>query len=154
MVEIFLQRRQLIRAGQCRLLPLNKIVFAGSAAYVVNAESKEKLLNIFGSNGRLDVPYDLAIRQLVYAKQVNGFVALPFPTSLSEYAESSSIQKSGEGKIADVAWNAFRRLVWLGGSTDQASVSLDRIPEVYFDSESQVFSKILECMLSPNFVNK
>jgi GR25 family glycosyltransferase involved in LPS biosynthesis len=154
MLELFGLRRQLSASGGSCLVPLDKIVFAGSTAYIVNAGSKDKLSRVLSEGGALDNPYDLTIRHLVYNKQLKGFVAFPFPTSLSDAADDSQIQSDQSKKIADIAWNAFRRLAWLGGSPTSARDRLDRIPDSYFDTESQVFTKILGCMLSTNYVAK
>lgn len=154
MVELYAQRQELIRRGQCQLIPLDKILFAGSTAYIVNAQSKGRLLQSLTECQSLDLPYDIALRRLVYAKRLKGFVAFPFPTSLSDLANESQIQHDQNSKVADVAWNAFRRLVWLGGSPSTAMRELNHIEENYFDPECMVFSKILGCMLSVNFVAK
>jgi Glycosyltransferase involved in LPS biosynthesis len=154
MLDLYSIRKGLVLDGKLSLVPLDKIVFAGSTAYIVNEASKEKFHQIFSEFKTLDVPYDLAIRSLVYQKRLNGFVIFPFPTSLSEFADDSQIQCNQSQKVADIAWNAFRRLVWLGGSTEVAREKIDQIDESYFDAECQVFTKVLACMISSNFVSK
>jgi GR25 family glycosyltransferase involved in LPS biosynthesis len=154
MVEMYTLRKQLAKENQLRLIGLDGIVFGGSAAYIINAQSKDKLLALLTEKQALDLPYDLALRRLVFDKRLQGFVVFPFPTSLSAFADASQIQHEDTTKIADVAWNAFRRLVWIGGSACVAAADLDAIPESFFDPECRAFAKILSCMLSSNFEAK
>lgn len=154
MLEMYSLRKQLMQGNHCQLVPLEKIVFAGSTAYLVNGKSKDKLIQLLTEKPALDLPYDLTLRQLVYNRRLKGFVAFPFPTSLSNWADDSQIQHEQSKKVADVAWNAFRRLTWLGGSPTVATDTLKVVQDSYFDSECQAFTKILGCMLSTNFVPK
>jgi GR25 family glycosyltransferase involved in LPS biosynthesis len=154
MVELYTLRKTLAPTNEIQLVPLDKLVFAGSTAYIVNAQSKEKLLGLLTGKPTLDLPYDLTLRQLVYDKRLKGFVAFPFPTSLSAFADVSQIQCEDAGKIADIAWNAFRRFAWWEGSARAATADLDRIQDSFFDPDCKAFGKILSCMMSSKFIEK
>jgi GR25 family glycosyltransferase involved in LPS biosynthesis len=154
MISLYASRKQLIARQEFKLVPLKSIPFAGSTAYLVNARSKEKLLKLLTEHAPLDMPYDLVLRKLVYQSRLSGFVIFPFATSLSAFADASQIQGNENTKIADMAWNAFRRLVWAERSLPEATANLDRISSDFFDPECRVFARILSCLLSANFQPK
>jgi hypothetical protein len=154
MIRLYLLRRELADRQKLKLLPLQRVPFAGATAYLINAHSKDKVLALLAEKPLLDAPYDLALRQLVYQSRLKALVTFPFLTSLSPAADVSQIQPGDETKIADLAWNAFRRTMWGEGSVREAVRSLDRIANDYFDPECQVFSRILSCMLAVNFKPK
>lgn len=154
MVNLYWLRRELALKNESKLVPLNSIPFAGSTAYLVNGKSKEKLITLLTENPALDVPYDLTLRRLVQQSRLTGFIIFPFPTSLSSLADVSQIQGNEATKVADMAWNAFRRLVWAEGSAGNATANLDLISDQFFDPECKAFTRILSCMLSANFQPK
>jgi GR25 family glycosyltransferase involved in LPS biosynthesis len=154
MVNLYMLRRELAPKNQSKLLPLNSIPFAGSTAYLVNGKSKDKLIALLTENQALNVPYDLTLRRLVQQSRLTGFVIFPFATSLSSFADASQIQGNEATKVADIAWNAFRRLVWAEASVENATLNLDSIGDQYFDPECRAFTRILSCMLSANFQPK
>jgi GR25 family glycosyltransferase involved in LPS biosynthesis len=154
MVELYRLRKGLVLHNEMKLLSLKSVVFAGSTAYLVNAASKDKLLGLLTENAALDVPYDLTLRRLVRQDRLIGFVIFPFPTSLSSFADASTIQTADATRITDATWNAFRRMVWSERSVKEATSNLDLINDSFFDPECQAFTKILSCMLSANFQPK
>jgi GR25 family glycosyltransferase involved in LPS biosynthesis len=154
MVNLYWLRRQLTVANETKLVPLSSVPFAGSTAYLVNGKSKDKLIGLLTENAALDVPYDLTLRRLVQQSRLTGFVIFPFPTTLSSLADVSQIQRNQATKVADMAWNAFRRLVWAERSVEDATANLDRISDDFFDPECKAFTRILSCMLSSNFQPK
>ena len=148
MVDLFLARRQLAAAKQIQLYRLSELPFAGATAYVVNNESKDKLLGLL-SGPALDAPYDLALRQLVYDKKITALVTFPFATSLSDFAENTQIQPENS-LVTDLVWNAFRRLVWRGRDLNTVSDAIGRIDAGFYDRDAEVFSRILNALLSSN----
>ena len=148
MIELFVARRKLDANQQSVFLELRKSPFAGSTAYVVNRNSKAKVLDIVNSAGTLDVPYDLYLEQRIHKSEFEARVIFPFPTSLSEFADRSAIQSEDKAAADDVIWNAFRRLVWAERDIDQVAQALERIEVSRLDAETIAFSKILTGQLA------
>jgi GR25 family glycosyltransferase involved in LPS biosynthesis len=151
MIRMFLLRRELAGRQELKVIPLENLIFAGSTAYLVNAGSKDKLLGLLTATPALDAPYDLTLRKLAYQSRLKVWVIFPFVTSLSSAAESSQIQAGDDTRIADLAWNAFRRTMWAEASPAEGISNLDAIADSYFDPECIAFSRILSCMLAAKF---
>jgi hypothetical protein len=154
MIDLYRLRKELVLRNEVRLLSLKNVVFGGATAYLVNAAAKDKLLSLFPENAALDMPYDLCLRQLIHQGHLRGFAIFPFPTSLSPLADASTIQTADATRIADAAWNAFRRMIWSERSLGEATSNLDQIDDGFFDPECRAFAKILSCLLSANFQSK
>lgn len=149
MLELLQFRRQLVAAGQATFLDLAQMQFAGATAYIVHRDAKARVLALFDRQRSLEQPYDLFLRDRFAARELTGRVVFPFPTSLSEHAESSSIQDAGG--LADFVWNAFRRLVWADRDLALVSSQLARAPADALDEEAQIAARILALQLSPHF---
>ena len=52
------------------------------------------------------------LKQRIQKTELEALVIFPFPASLSEFADHSSIQSEKVAAVDDVHWNVFRRLVW------------------------------------------
>jgi GR25 family glycosyltransferase involved in LPS biosynthesis len=154
MIRMYLLRRQLAATQELQIIPLDKVIFAGSTSYLVNARSKEKMLALLTENPALDAPYDLTLRKLAYQSRLKAFVIFPFVTSLAPAADASQIQTRDDIRIADLAWNAFRRTVWWEASVAEGVRNLDRIASDYFDPECLAFTRILSCVLAAKFKEK
>ena len=150
MIELLELRRSLVANQQTAVLDIKPLMFAGATAYVINRGSKAKVLDLLDRADPLDVPYDLYLRERIRRSEINARVLFPFATSLSVLAESSSIQQS-DGSVADLVWNAFRRLVWSERDIEQAVRPLEGIEHEYFDSETTAVSRILAAQLSPRY---
>jgi len=134
---------------QISLLDLCHYPFAGATAYIVNGESKGKLVDLLRRCNDLDTPFDLYLRQSIWEKAIAGFFLFPFITSLSEYAESSSIQLTGD-RARDLVCSTFRRMTWVERNLDQQKPRLDRLRENLCDRESALFSIPFAAMISKN----
>lgn len=153
MVDLVRLRRQLAATGQIVLLDLVKMVFGGSAAYVVNGRSKRKLAAMLDATDSLSIPYDLFLRKLVYEKKLSAFVFFPFITSLSDFSEVSQIQTSA-GSAADLLWNTFRKLIWMDRDLKRQETILGEITSRLCDEESRVFGPIFAAMASKEYQPK
>ena len=110
MANLYLLRQRLARSGGSQLLDLSNLNFAGTTAYIVNHRVRDKVLQALAADASLDVPYDLQLRKLIHSKTLRGHVIIPFPTTVSAFADTSQIQDTN---LADAVWTAFRRLIWL-----------------------------------------
>ena len=126
MIELLSMRRGFSNSGVFRLIDLRNVQFAAATAYIVNPNSKDKLLSLLRGIGSLDRPYDFYLRDLVNGQKLRAFVIFPFVTTLSEHAEKSNIQEH-DYHAADLTLNAFRKLMWLERDADAAVAALDRI---------------------------
>ena len=148
MLELLQFRRQLVAAGQATFLDLAQMQFAGATAYVVHRDAKAKILALLDRHPSFDQPYDLFLRDRYARGELAGRVLFPFPTSLSEYADASSIQSGG---LSDFVWNAFRRLVWADRDLALVRSQLARAPADALDEETQIAAQVLALQLSPQF---
>ncbi|MDD5247609.1 MAG: glycosyltransferase family 25 protein [Rhodocyclaceae bacterium] len=155
MLDLFLMRRAWEQHRQATLLNLQRMPFAGATAYLVNAGAKQKLLAMLKEHERLDVPYDLVLRNLIQQGRLSAFVVFPFATSLSAHAEASQIQLQ-DTAITDACWNAFRRLVCADADSDELAVSQWQAAfgERYRDPRVEALCDILGLCLSPKLPAK
>lgn len=138
--------------GQVVLLDLAKLIFGGSAAYIVNGRSKRKFAALLHSAPSLDVPYDLFIRKLVHDGKIAALTFFPFVTSLSQHSDHSQIHSDDGG--ADLIWNTFRRFVWIDRDLDAEKAAMEAITAKFCDQEGSLFGSIVAAMLSKRYRSK
>jgi GR25 family glycosyltransferase involved in LPS biosynthesis len=147
MLELFMLRRALVAAAQFKCLDLKTLRFAGSTAYIVHERAKDKLLAAVENASALDSPYDLFLRRLIYQSTLAARVIFPFATSISIHAEESSIQIA-DARVHEVAWNAFRRLMWADRQSAEIPRLLEALAASLADTEISAMYKIMSVLLS------
>jgi len=153
MVHVFGLVKQARLKGELYYLPLKgDFFFAGATSYIVNRNSKRKLLDLMEQQP-LDRPYDLAIRDHIAVGKLTAYVILPFATSLSKHGDSSQIQADSFAPT-EFAWNSFRRLMWQGRDLPALLTDARKIDADFHDDEAEVFSTILKAGLSDGFGQK
>lgn len=150
MVGLLKLRQRLAGAGQIKLLDLSTLPFAGSTAYLVNGRSKGRLAALLDSAQSLDVPYDLFLRNLIYAGKLKACGFFPFITSLSSLSDQSEIQPASKTG-AVLVWNAFRRLAWVDRDLEREQPLLQAIASRLCDPESTAFGTIFAAMASREY---
>jgi GR25 family glycosyltransferase involved in LPS biosynthesis len=151
MLDLVKLRHELSETGEVRLLDLKDIIFAGSTAYLVNHRSLDKISGLLAAHESLDVPYDLALRQLIHHRKLKGLVFFPFATSLGDESDVSQIQQDG---LTDLVWNAFRKLMWIDRDLAQVWPAVEKINTQVCDDESRLLGVVLGGMLTKSFVLK
>lgn len=152
MLSLFQFRQQLRAKNAMHVIDLRELPFCASAAYVINPRSAQKLARLAEHNPE-QLPFDLMLRKAVNDNRLKAQVLFPFVTSLSKFADASQIQPE-TSQCADLIWNAFRRLIWIGQDTEQALKALLQLPETFRDDEAVAIGNILSAYLSQGFVNK
>lgn len=114
--------------GTPELLDLQGLCFAGSTAYVVHPRAIRRIFDVLNSLAELNMPYDLLLRKLIHEGSLRAWATFPFPTTVRPYLEGSSIQLATDER-ANVAWDAFRRLMWLHASEEDASRDAEQIAQ-------------------------
>jgi GR25 family glycosyltransferase involved in LPS biosynthesis len=136
--------------GEVYLLDLAELPFAGSTAYILNANSKRKIFELLSEQTVLDHPYDIYLKQLIHTKRIKGSVLFPFPTSVSDAENESQIQLKGDrrrGSIRDV----FRRMIWMDRDLVAQKPGLDAIAAQLCDEEARLFGKLFAAMVSRDY---
>jgi len=151
-VELFHLKRRLTPESSTLLLDLRELTFAGSTAYMVNPHSTPKILSMLQGQSRLDVPYDLLLRQWFRQGALQGYCVFPFATSLSDQSESSQVQS--EGHVADLVWNTFRKMIWQDAKREHYLTGLNEIRANLLDDRTHDFGLLLSAYLSERFVTK
>jgi GR25 family glycosyltransferase involved in LPS biosynthesis len=133
--------RRMVASKGVAFLDPRGLYAAGADAYIVNKDSKEKLLELLESVVQFDVPYDLLLKEWMESGKLQAKLTLPFLTSLSVLADDSQITGSNPD------WNRFRRLYALDSEfhlETQANngVPHDRAVDLFTD-EHLKFLKIL-----------
>jgi len=142
MVDLLQYRRELsAKRIEIAFMGLGKMGFAGSTAYIVNGKSKKKLYDLLEAATSLDLPYDLYLRALSHASALNVYSLFPFVTSLSDFSEDSQIQ-AGEGDRPDLAWNMFRKMVWVERNLQKCKAGLEPVKSRLSDTDKSPFSSL------------
>jgi GR25 family glycosyltransferase involved in LPS biosynthesis len=115
-------RNQWQGLGPPELLDLQSVCFAGATAYVIHPRAIGRLFDYLNSLEELNAPYDLFLRHLIHQGRIRAWAAFPFPTTVHTHLGGSSIQLVSDER-ANVAWDSFRRLMWL--HRDEADKSQD-----------------------------
>ena len=148
MTDLLLMRRQAAEGAPFGLVNLARMPFAASVGYLVNQNSKDKLLGLISNPGPLEFPYDIHLQRAIQAGQLRGFVTFPFATTLSAEAENSQIRNP---RLDEAATTAFRRLMWLERDIGEAAATIAPVTGGPMDAETETFLKILSVFLSPGF---
>jgi GR25 family glycosyltransferase involved in LPS biosynthesis len=114
--------------GPPELLDLKSLCFAGSTAYVVHPRAIDRLFDALNSLDELNTPYDLLLRRFIHQGSLRAWAAFPFPTTVRPHLQGSSIQMASDER-ANVAWDSFRRLMWLHTSEEDASLDAELIAQ-------------------------
>jgi GR25 family glycosyltransferase involved in LPS biosynthesis len=151
MIDGFLQRRR--DGSKQTLINLREARFAGSTAYIVNRNAKDRVLNLISQGDPIDRPYDLYLQRLIRNDLLRAFLVFPFATTVSALGEDSQIQTS-DNQSAEFIWSSFRRLMWAERDIGAAGQAADRIFAAVKDDETEAFSRMLAGMLAPGFKRK
>jgi GR25 family glycosyltransferase involved in LPS biosynthesis len=142
MVELLKYRRELsARKVDIAFLELSNVGFAGSTAYLINGKSKQKIYDLLDRFSQLDLPYDLYLRYLIHTSALKGFSLFPFVTSLSEFSEMSQI-KLADTSQPDLAWNMFRKMIWVERNLDNCKSLLGAIKNTLRDDHMAAFGSL------------
>lgn len=149
MIDLMRLRRKLAGTDEVRLLDVADFVFAGATGYIINPRSLTKLATLLGAWQQLDIPYDLALRKLVYEKKLKARVFFPFVSSLSHHSGKSQIRNEG---ASDRIWIAFRQLIWQDRDLDKVRLDIEQIGQDLCDEESMLLATLLAGFTSKSFV--
>jgi GR25 family glycosyltransferase involved in LPS biosynthesis len=152
MLELF-RMKQSLRPGQVRVLNLAALGFAGASAYIVMPNAAAKLAERLRDPALESVPYDMAVRRLVYGRELRACVLFPFPTTVGETAQDSQIQDTA-ASTADLIWNTYRQMVWLGAQREAFEGVLRLIDQRFVDASARDMGTLLSALASPAYVPK
>ncbi len=152
MLNLF-RLRQSLRPGQVEVLDLAVRGFAGTSAYIVTPRGAATLAEQLNDPARECVPFDMAVRRLIYDKVLRACVLFPFPTTVGDTAQDSQIQDTS-ASTADLLWNTYRQMVWLGADRAAAAGALRQIDERYVDAPARDLGIVLSAMASRSYVKK
>ena len=153
MVELFRLKRAL-PPKKIQVLDLGKRAFAGSTAYIAMPGALSALPEFLRESRSERAPFDMALRSLVYRKVIRACVLFPFPTTVSTEGDASQIQSTSVVSSADLLWNAFRRIAWLGSNEEELTLTLQTIDEHYVDAPARALGTIVAAMGSKRYVVK
>jgi len=142
MVDLLQYRRELsAKRIDIAFMELGKMGFAGSTAYIVNAKSKKKLYDVLDAATRIDLPYDLYLRSLIHSSALKAYSLFPFVTSLSDFSEESQIQ-AGDDERPDLAWNMFRKMVWVERNLQKCRAALESVKSRLSEADMSEFGPL------------
>jgi GR25 family glycosyltransferase involved in LPS biosynthesis len=117
MLQLARQRDAMVARGEYNSIDLKGRSFFGATAYAVRGSSKRRLHAALAARTSLDLPYDLALRDLCHEGALRMAVCFPFVTTVAAQADASQIQ-GGEHAVFDQTLNAFRRLMYVARDLD------------------------------------
>lgn len=150
MLELFIQRNDLITKKQYKILDLKTIRFAGLSAYTINPKSIKKILELINNEEIFNIPIDIYIKKLIQLKKIKGFSIFPFITSLSLESVNSQISANEHANTV-LAWNIFRMLIWNESNIDKISSLIKKMDKVQQDQYYKSFGPIFTYLLSKKF---
>lgn len=118
-------RRQFDTIPELKIFNLENIIFTCATAYIINGKSKQKIASLLDFE-ILDTPIDSLYNNLIKEKKIKAYIAFPFPTSVSDFANISTIndQKIDLGTM--IFYN-FRKMLWIDRNLEQTQETLDQI---------------------------
>ena len=129
MFELLKYRRDLRKKKiEVAYMDLCGVGFAGTTAYIVNGRSKRKVHRALSSYRPIDLPYDLFLRQQAHSGALKIFTLFPFVTTVSDFSDESQIKTAGANS-ADMAWNMFRKMIWIERNLGRCKSTLELLKE-------------------------
>jgi GR25 family glycosyltransferase involved in LPS biosynthesis len=142
MVDTLRFRRELAaKKVDIAFMNLTKTNFAGSTAYLVNPQSKRKLYSLLCAADELNIPYDLYLRGLAHISALKVYVIFPFVTSLSALSETSQIKSAVDR--TQLAWNMFRKMVWMERNLAECKPVLEQLKSTLAEKDLVEFNSLL-----------
>jgi GR25 family glycosyltransferase involved in LPS biosynthesis len=142
MIGLLQYRRELTaKKIDIAFMELVQMGFAGSTAYIVNAKSKKKLYDLLAAAHVIDLPYDLYLRHLIHTGALKGYSLFPFVTSLSDFSEDSQI-KTADADRPDMAWNMFRKMVWVERNLQKCKPGLESVKNRLIEADMSPFEPL------------
>ena len=79
---------------------------------------------------------------MIHSSELKGFSLFPFVTSLSNFSEDSQI-KAADADRPDIAWNRFRKMVWVERNLQKCKTGLDSVKNRLSDADMSAFKPLL-----------
>lgn len=146
MFELLRYRRELRKKKiEVAFINLCGVGFAGTTAYLVNGKSKHKVYGALReyTAARIDLPYDLFLRQLSHSNRLKVYSLFPFVTTVSEFSDDSQIKAAGTNSL-DMAWNMFRKMIWTERNLERCKSTLEMLKETLCRDEPAVKNVALD----------
>lgn len=154
MIELFQLRQTLHHSGKLGLLNLGQLpTFSGAMSYWVNDLSKQKVLDMMTQSSTFNLPFDIALRQMIWEKKLLAYIAFPMITSSNNLAKKSLIQDDAKN-ITEIVCQAFRQMIWFESNYDDIQEDLTQLDAQVISREFHDFSRLLRIVLSPNYIYK
>ena len=142
MIDLLHHRRDLTaKKIDIAFMELVQMGFAGSTAYIVSAKSKKKLHDLLAAAHVIDLPYDLYLRHLIHTGALKSYSLFPFVTSLSDFSEDSQI-KAADADRPDIAWNVFRKMVWVERNLPKCKIGLESVKNRLTEADMSAFKPL------------
>lgn len=138
---------------QLQIIDLKNHNFASAASYIVNKNSIAKIAKLLGALNELNVPIDIAYRNLIHSGDLKGYVVFPFLTSLSSLSENSQVQPKRHA-FTEVVWHSFRKMIWIDGSTKSIKNNLEILEKGNLNEDAKALALIFSGFLASDFVSK
>lgn len=153
MMHLHTLKNECKKNDQLQIIDLKNHNFASAAAYIINKKSIQKVLDLLALLSELNIPIDIAYRNLVHSGQLKGFVVFPFLTSLSSLSENSQVQPKRHA-YTEVVWHSFRKMIWIDGSAKSIKSNLETLEKGNLDEEAKALALIFSGFLASDFVSK
>lgn len=147
MVSFAKQRNRLVAADEFLLPDLSEINFASAATYLVRGAAKQRLLAALTASPRLDVAYDIRLRQLSQEKTIRARFCFPFLTFPSRWSIQSQIQ-SEAWHVRDRMISAFKRLMCIERDMDVCREDARYLADEVCDESSRLAGAIFASIVS------
>jgi GR25 family glycosyltransferase involved in LPS biosynthesis len=135
------------------LLQLNNHSFAGATAYILNSQTRPKLLSLIHDNKYFNIQVDLLLPTFIRQGELKSYVIFPSVTTVSEHSYISSIQPT-DAVGADTIWNLFRELVWHERNLNEMEARMELVNKRLTDKEAKYFGQIVGFMFGAKFKTK
>lgn len=153
MVELYKLMRMLKKSDQFKVLTLKGEVFAGATSYILSPSGIKKLNELLSAYSEFDLPYDLYLRQLIWADKLVGVMLFPFVTTISHDADNSQIQTESDVQT-DGLWNLYRKMIYVDSNVDKLTEIGMEFSRLQSDKESRLLGLIISAVTSSKFSSK
>jgi GR25 family glycosyltransferase involved in LPS biosynthesis len=148
--SLYALKNKLFLQNKVSMIDLAGYRFHGSTAYVVNKNSKNKLLNLLKDKSSYTQPYDEDLSSWVREGKIKAKCILPFPVNLNPIEFVSDIRDDKANLYTNTRLGIRRMLGLDCDHTKPENEKIIKFYEVYFYAHHDKFLKLLK----PNLLYK
>jgi GR25 family glycosyltransferase involved in LPS biosynthesis len=136
-----------VRTGSLSFHDIGNWEFAGANSYFVNKNSIQKVLQLVEHGFKIEVPYDIRLKNLAKEHMLKVYLCFPFLSTLSESCSDSTI--AGSFQHVQPLFE-YRRSFYIDADLGRISENLRKQSVPAADLHMEIYLDLIKTLMGPN----